>query len=105
MYGWINSINSLDVPIILPINNPWVSYITCLAIKLFTEFCAKHFLINFITGWKYKVGKCQFAANGRAKIIDDAEGFVKVLTCSKTDTILGVHIIGAYADTLINELW
>ncbi|WCR58439.1 dihydrolipoyl dehydrogenase [Wolbachia endosymbiont of Ctenocephalides felis wCfeJ] len=55
------------------------------------------------TGRKYKVGKCQFAANGRAKITDDAEGFVKVLTCSATDTILGVHIIGAYADTLINE--
>ncbi|MGL9718266.1 MAG: dihydrolipoyl dehydrogenase [Wolbachia sp.] len=54
-------------------------------------------------GRKYKVGKCQFAANGRAKITDDAEGFVKVLTCSTTDTILGVHIIGAYADTLINE--
>ncbi|MGL9733246.1 MAG: dihydrolipoyl dehydrogenase [Wolbachia sp.] len=54
-------------------------------------------------GLKYKVGKCQFAANGRAKITDDAEGFVKVLTCNTTDTILGVHIIGAYADTLINE--
>lgn len=54
-------------------------------------------------GHKYKVGKCQFAANGRAKITDDAEGFVKVLVCSNTDTILGVHIIGAYADTLINE--
>ncbi|MGL9758136.1 MAG: dihydrolipoyl dehydrogenase [Wolbachia sp.] len=54
-------------------------------------------------GRQYKVGKCQFAANGRAKITDDAEGFVKVLTCSKADTILGVHIIGAYADTLINE--
>lgn len=54
-------------------------------------------------GRKYKVGKCQFAANGRAKVTDDAEGFVKVLTCSKADTILGVHIIGAYADTLINE--
>ncbi|MDX5507871.1 MAG: dihydrolipoyl dehydrogenase, partial [Wolbachia endosymbiont of Hylaeus sinuatus] len=54
-------------------------------------------------GRKYKVGKCQFAANGRAKITDDAEGFVKVLTCSRADTILGVHIIGAYADTLINE--
>ncbi|MBV2145826.1 dihydrolipoyl dehydrogenase [Wolbachia endosymbiont of Listronotus oregonensis] len=54
-------------------------------------------------GYKYKVGKCQFAANGRAKITDDAEGFVKVLTCSRADTILGVHIIGAYADTLINE--
>ncbi|OEY86815.1 dihydrolipoyl dehydrogenase [Wolbachia pipientis] len=52
---------------------------------------------------KYKVGKCQFAANGRAKITDIAEGFVKVLVCSVTDTILGVHIIGAYADTLINE--
>lgn len=54
-------------------------------------------------GHKYKVGKCQFAANGRARITDDAEGFVKVLVCSNTDTILGVHIIGAYADTLINE--
>ncbi|WCR53610.1 MAG: Dihydrolipoyl dehydrogenase 3 [Wolbachia endosymbiont of Ctenocephalides orientis wCori] len=54
-------------------------------------------------GRKYKIGKCQFAANGRAKITDDAEGFVKVLVCSTTDTILGVHIIGAYADTLINE--
>ncbi|WP_341808617.1 dihydrolipoyl dehydrogenase [Wolbachia endosymbiont (group E) of Neria commutata] len=54
-------------------------------------------------GRKYKVGKCQFAANGRARITDDAEGFVKVLTCSTNDTILGVHIIGAYADTLINE--
>ncbi|MGL9681842.1 MAG: dihydrolipoyl dehydrogenase [Wolbachia sp.] len=54
-------------------------------------------------GCKYKIGKCQFAANGRAKITDNAEGFVKVLTCSTTDTILGVHIIGAYADTLINE--
>ncbi|VIO86898.1 Uncharacterized protein BM_BM9625 [Brugia malayi] len=27
-------------------------------------------------GRKYKVGKCQFVANGRAKITDDAEGFV-----------------------------
>lgn len=54
-------------------------------------------------GRKYKVGKCQFAANGRAKITDTAEGFVKVLTCSTTDTILGVYIIGTYADTLINE--
>ncbi|WP_333024050.1 dihydrolipoyl dehydrogenase [Wolbachia endosymbiont of Pentidionis agamae] len=52
---------------------------------------------------KYKVGKCQFAANGRAKVTDSAEGFVKVLACVTTDTILGVHIIGAHADTLINE--
>ncbi|NUY39638.1 dihydrolipoyl dehydrogenase [Wolbachia endosymbiont of Litomosoides brasiliensis] len=54
-------------------------------------------------GRKYKVGKCQFAANGRAKITGDAEGFVKVLACNTTDTILGVHVIGTYADMLINE--
>ncbi|MDG7055966.1 MAG: dihydrolipoyl dehydrogenase [Wolbachia endosymbiont of Meromenopon meropis] len=52
---------------------------------------------------KYKIGKCQFIANGRARITDDVEGFVKVLTCSITDTILGVHIIGTHADMLINE--
>ncbi|WFW29718.1 MAG: dihydrolipoyl dehydrogenase [Wolbachia endosymbiont of Menacanthus eurysternus] len=56
------------------------------------------------SGYAYKVGKCQFSANGRARIIDDNPiGYVKVLTCSITDTILGVHIIGTYADMLINE--
>ncbi|QKX01191.1 dihydrolipoyl dehydrogenase [Wolbachia endosymbiont of Dipetalonema caudispina] len=56
-----------------------------------------------IAGQKYKVGKCQFAANSKAKILNDTVGFVKVLTCNKTDMILGVHIIGAYASMLINE--
>ncbi|MBV0899441.1 MAG: dihydrolipoyl dehydrogenase [Wolbachia endosymbiont of Fragariocoptes setiger] len=56
------------------------------------------------SGYKYKIGKCQFAANGRARVTNSAEGFVKVLVCSRTDTILGVHIIGTYADTLINEV-
>ncbi|MGN7678160.1 MAG: dihydrolipoyl dehydrogenase [Anaplasma sp.] len=54
-------------------------------------------------GHSYKVGKSSFAANGRARITGDKDGFVKVVVCRDTDTILGVHIVGAYADTMINE--
>ncbi|WP_395877270.1 dihydrolipoyl dehydrogenase [Ehrlichia muris] len=53
--------------------------------------------------YSYTVGKSSFAANGRSKITDNAVGFVKVLASKENDTILGVHIIGAYADTMINE--
>lgn len=54
-------------------------------------------------GYGYKVGKSNFSANGRARVMYDSEGFVKVIACRKTDVILGVHIVGAYADTMINE--
>ena len=54
-------------------------------------------------GYGYRVGKSNFSANGRARIMHDSDGFVKVLACRKTEVILGVHIIGAYADTMINE--
>ncbi|MGN7661908.1 MAG: dihydrolipoyl dehydrogenase [Anaplasma sp.] len=54
-------------------------------------------------GYPYRVGKSSFAANGRARVTGDKEGFVKVVVCRDTDTILGAHIIGAYADTMINE--
>ncbi|QXK91872.1 dihydrolipoyl dehydrogenase [Neoehrlichia mikurensis] len=53
--------------------------------------------------YDYNVGKSNFSANGRARITGEDEGFVKVLTCKKTDTIIGVHILGTYADTMINE--
>ena len=53
--------------------------------------------------YSYTVGKSSFAANGRSKITDNAVGFVKVLASKENDAILGVHIIGAYADTMINE--
>ena len=51
----------------------------------------------------YKVGKFSLMANSRAKTINETEGFVKILADSKTDEILGVHIIGARAADLIAE--
>lgn len=55
------------------------------------------------TGKPYKVGKFPFAANGRAKCMDEAEGIVKVITDQKTDRILGMHIFGPRASDLIAE--
>ena len=52
----------------------------------------------------YKVGKFPFMANSRAKAIDEPEGFVKILADSKTDRVLGVHIIGPHAGELIAEM-
>jgi dihydrolipoamide dehydrogenase len=54
-------------------------------------------------GVEYKVGKFPFTANSRAKANDDADGFVKILADAKTDWVLGAHIIGPDAGTLIHE--
>ncbi|CAF3666620.1 unnamed protein product [Adineta steineri] len=54
-------------------------------------------------GIKYKVGRFPMAANSRAKTINEAEGFVKVLSDAQTDRILGVHMINSVAGELINE--
>ncbi|RPG04807.1 MAG: dihydrolipoyl dehydrogenase [Pelagibacteraceae bacterium TMED267] len=53
---------------------------------------------------KYKTGKFSFMANSRAKAIDDAEGFVKILADETTDKVLGAHIIGPHAGELIAEI-
>ncbi len=53
---------------------------------------------------KYKVGKFSFMANSRAKAIDDAEGFVKILADEQSDKVLGAHIIGPHAGELIAEI-
>ena len=53
---------------------------------------------------KYKIGKFSFMANSRAKAIDDAEGFVKILADEITDKVLGAHIIGPHAGELIAEI-
>jgi dihydrolipoamide dehydrogenase len=53
---------------------------------------------------KYKIGKFSFMANSRAKAIDEAEGFVKILADEKTDRVLGAHIIGPHAGELIAEI-
>ena len=54
-------------------------------------------------GIPYRVGKFPFTANGRAKVNRTTEGFVKVLAEEGTDRVLGVHIIGADAGTMIAE--
>ena len=53
---------------------------------------------------EYKVGKFLFMANSRAKAIDEAEGFVKILADKRTDKVLGAHIIGPHAGELIAEI-
>jgi dihydrolipoamide dehydrogenase len=55
-------------------------------------------------GIAYNVGKFPFTANGRARAMGDTDGFVKLLADSRTDRLLGAHIIGPDAGTLIAEL-
>ncbi|MEM8742313.1 MAG: dihydrolipoyl dehydrogenase, partial [Pseudomonadota bacterium] len=55
-------------------------------------------------GKKYKVGKFQFMANGRAKANLVTDGFVKILADAETDRILGAHILGPAAGDLIHEI-
>jgi len=55
-------------------------------------------------GVEYKAGKFPFSANGRARAANDTEGFVKILSDAKTDQVLGAHIIGPDAGTLIHEI-
>ncbi len=54
-------------------------------------------------GVEYKVGKFPFMAVSRAKVQGDTDGFIKVLADAKTDRVLGVHIIGPDAGTMIAE--
>lgn len=55
-------------------------------------------------GIAYKVGKFPFMANGRARAMGDTDGFVKLLADKATDRLLGAHIIGPDAGTMIAEL-
>ncbi|MGH6994906.1 MAG: dihydrolipoyl dehydrogenase [Stellaceae bacterium] len=54
-------------------------------------------------GTAYKTGKFPFTANPRARANGFTEGFVKILADAKTDRVLGVHIIGPDAGTMIGE--
>ena len=55
-------------------------------------------------GVAYNVGKFPFMANGRARAMQATDGFVKILADKSSDKILGCHIIGAEAGTLIHEV-
>jgi dihydrolipoamide dehydrogenase len=54
-------------------------------------------------GIAYRVGKFPFLANGRARANADTEGFVKIIGDATGNRVLGVHIIGADAGTMIAE--
>ena len=43
------------------------------------------------------------SANSRAKAMGHTDGFAKILACAETDRVLGVHIIGHEAGTVIHE--
>jgi dihydrolipoamide dehydrogenase len=55
-------------------------------------------------GVDYRAGKFPFMANGRARAMGAIDGFVKILADAKTDRVLGAHIIGPEAGTLIAEI-
>jgi len=54
-------------------------------------------------GVEYRTGSFPFAANARARALGDTTGFVKFISKTETDEILGVHIIGPFAGELIAE--
>ncbi len=54
-------------------------------------------------GTPFKAGSFPFSANGRAKALEAAQGFVKILAHRETDEILGVHIVGPAASELVAE--
>jgi dihydrolipoamide dehydrogenase len=54
-------------------------------------------------GVAYTTGKFPFTANGRSKVNQTTDGFVKILADAKTDRVLGVHIIGREAGEMIHE--
>jgi dihydrolipoamide dehydrogenase len=55
------------------------------------------------SGIPYRVGKFPFQANSRARANGDTDGFVKIIADQATDRVLGVHIIGPDAGTMIAE--
>ena len=55
-------------------------------------------------GIAYKAGKFPFTANGRARSMNEADGFVKILADAATDKVLGAHIIGPNAGDLLAEV-
>lgn len=51
----------------------------------------------------YAVGRFNFTGNGRARCMDETEGFVKILCHKETGRVLGIHIIGPRASDMIAE--
>lgn len=54
-------------------------------------------------GYDVKVGKFPFSASGKARILGETDGFIKIIAESKYDEVVGVHIIGPHATELLAE--
>lgn len=54
-------------------------------------------------GYSVKAATFPYRANGRALATDEAEGFAEVIVDAQTHLLLGVHVVGADASTLIGE--
>jgi dihydrolipoamide dehydrogenase len=54
-------------------------------------------------GYKVKIGTFPFSANGKARILGEPEGLVKIVADEKYDEVLGVHIVGPRATELISD--
>src|SRR5213080_2250030 len=55
------------------------------------------------SGRQYKTGVFPFLASGRARALEQATGFAKIVAARDDDEILGVHIVGPMAGELIAE--
>ncbi len=54
-------------------------------------------------GYDVKIGKFPFSASGKARILGETDGFIKIVAETKYDEVLGVHIIGPHATELLAE--
>ncbi|MCF6219185.1 MAG: dihydrolipoyl dehydrogenase [Gammaproteobacteria bacterium] len=54
-------------------------------------------------GTDYTIGTFPFAANGRARALGETTGLIKIIAHTKTDRILGVHIIGPQASETVAQ--
>ena len=54
-------------------------------------------------GYEVKIGRFPYAANGKALGLRETDGFVKIISDTDSGDILGAHIVGAHASTLIHE--
>lgn len=54
-------------------------------------------------GYTVKIGKFPFKGNGKALVYGESDGFVKIITDTKTNDLLGVHMIGPHVTDLISE--
>jgi dihydrolipoamide dehydrogenase len=56
------------------------------------------------SGRRYRVGRFPFSANGRARTMGEASGFVKFIADAETDELLGAHLIGPNVSELVAEV-